>query len=530
MNYGATTTFIVTPDIGYTTTATGCGGALNGTTYTTGPITADCTVNATFAVASATAPATTGGSAFSVMNHASRILAYTTGLNSLGQLGAGLRTSSTAQVRPQAYVDNSTFPVRVRWTSQSPAAVVPLTADTPDFIALVSAMAHTIALRRDGTVWAWGDNTKGQLGNGTTDIADEPVQVLSDSSGTPLTDVIAIAAGRDHSVAVTSDGTVWTWGDNKYGQLGDNSSDTTRRSYPVRVLAGDAPDISPLTEVKAVAASDVHTIALKTDGTVWAWGGNSSGQLGLGNTATRRTAARVLDLNDVQAITARGDPSSPRTIVLRSDGSLWGWGDNRYCQLGDTVAALGSALSTPVRLANLSHLGVSVSDIANGDYHGIARTPDGAAWTWGRNNEGQLGDGTTTTQCMPIQVPGISAVETVGAGAEHTFVTTQEGLVWGWGSNNQGQLGLGDYNSRPKPTQMKGEKGVGFLNLKAEPTTFATGDVNGDEVVNALDVVAVINAVLGIQPLPAADVNKDGNVNALDVVFVINQVLGIPLA
>jgi len=114
----------------------------------------------------------------------------------------------------------------------------------------------------------------------------------------------------------------------------------------------------------------------------------------------------------------------------------------------------------------------------------------------------------------------------VGAGATHTFVTTRDGWVWGWGSNSQGQLGVGDYNSRPTPTQMLGEKGVGFLNLKVEPTALP-GDVNGDGAINALDVVATINAVPGIQPLPAADVNNDGAVNALDVVFVINQVLGL---
>ena len=351
----------------------------------------------------------------------------------------------------------------------------------------------------------------------------------------PLTDVIAIAAGREHSVAVKSDGTVWTWGDNYYGQLGDNRSRTTRRFYPVQVLAGDYPEISPLTGVKAVAASDVHTIALKTDGTVWAWGNNDAGQLGLGNTAERRTAAQVLVLNDVQAITARGASSSvdhaasPRNIAQRSDGSLWGWGDDTDCELGDTATALGSSatsgLSTPVRLANLSHLGVSVSDIAQGDYHGIARNSDGTAWTWGRNNQGQLGDGTTTLRCAPIPVSDVSAVETVGAGATHTFVTTQEGWVWGWGSNEEGQLGVGDYNSRLRPTQMRGENGVGFLNLKVAPTPTLPGDVNGDNRVNALDVVATINAVLGLSSLPAADVNNDGAINALDVVFVINQVL-----
>ena len=118
-------------------------------------------------------------------------------------------------------------------------------------------------------------------------------------------------------------------------------------------------------------------------------------------------------------------------------------------------------------------------------------------------------------------------MQTVGAGVDHSLVTLVDGWVWGWGNNDNGQLGVGDTNPHRTPTQMRGENGVGFLNLKTEPTALTTGDVNGDGVVNALDVVAVINAVLGLASSSTADVNGDGAVNALDVVFVINQVLGL---
>ena len=530
VNHGATVTFTITPATGYTAAATGCGGALNDATYTTGPITADCTVTATFR---STVLINTGGGAFSMMNHALGIVAYAAGLDTSGQLCAGSGTSSPSQVRPQAYVGRSIFPVRVRWSWRrasgfsTAATVAPLAAaETTDFIALASAANHTVALRSDGSVWSCGSNFSCQLGNNQPQytFADEPTPVVVDSTGAPLTGVVAIAAGEDHSVAVKSDGTVWTWGHNGYGQLGDGSVSTATSCYPVQVLTGNYPNIAPLTGVKTVAASDVHTIALKTDGTIWAWGANNRGQLGLGNTAERRTAAPVLGLNDVQAITARGNLSSSRNIAQRSDGSLWGWGDNSYCQLGDPTVALGY-ITTPVRLANLSNLGVNVSDLASGRYHGVARQSDGNAWTWGHNSQGQLGDNTTDPRCAPILIAGVNAVETVGAGAEHTLVTRGDGSVWGWGRNDQGQLGVGDTNPRLTPTQMLGENGVSFLNLK-----MASGDVNGDGLVNALDVVAVINAVLGIQPLPAADVNGDGAVNALDVVFVINRVLEIPLA
>ena len=476
-----------------------------------------------------TPPSTTGGASFSVMNDASGTVAYATGLNTSGQLGAGPITD-TSGARAKAFVGRRIYPVRVYWparrASQAAPMAAPLAADTPDFIALASATAHTLALRGDGSVWAWGDNASGQLGNGTTNAADQPIPVLSDSSGTPLTGVVAIAAGRDHSVAVKTNGTVWTWGHNHDGQLGDNSAETTTRLYPVQVLTGAAPTLTPLSGVKMVAASDVHTVALKADGTVWAWGHNAGGYLGTGDTTSRRTAVQVLVLNDVQAIVARGTETSARTLAQRRDGSLWGWGDNRYCQLGDTVAALGNAILTPVRLVNLSALGMGLSYLAQGDSHGLARKPDGSVWSWGGNAQGQVGDGSKTTQCAPIQVPGVSNVETVGAGVDHSLVTLTDGAVWGWGNNDQGQLGVGDTTSRAAPTQMKGEGGVGVLDLKPDPTILP-GDVNSDGSVNALDVVAVINAVLGIQPLPAADVNGDGAVNALDVVFVINKVLGL---
>jgi len=466
--------------------------------------------------------ATSGGASFSVLNNVSGTIAYATGLNADGQLGAGPLTEPSA-ARPQAFAFRRIYPVRVYWsarrTGRSPTATVPLAAtDTPNFITLASATAHTVALRDDGSVWAWGGNANGQLGNGTTTDSDQPVPVLSDSSGTPLSGVVAIAAGRDHSVAVKNDGTVWTWGNNAHGQLGDNSDATTTRLYPVQVLAGAAP----LTGVRQVAASDVHTVALKTDGTVWAWGGG--GSLGTGDTTPQRTAVQIPGLTAVQAILARGTETSARTLAQRSDG-LWGWGDNGQCQLGDPATVLGNT-TTPVRLTNLSALGVGLNALAQGDFHGLARKADGTVWGWGGNGQGQVGDGTTTTQCTPIQVAGLSNVETIGAGVDHSLVTLRNGTVFGWGNNDQGQLGVGDTTPRTTPTAMKGEDNTGTLDLKPDSTTLP-GDVNGDGVVNALDVVAVINAVLGIQPLPAADVNNDSAVNALDVVFVINQVLGL---
>jgi alpha-tubulin suppressor-like RCC1 family protein len=445
---------------------------------------ADTTCTATFTAV--TGPlGTTGGSSFSVMNHAAGTAAYATGINTLGQLGAG-PTGAATGAQPQS-ADYYYFPTWVWWPYQwsSPtadpadAADVALAASgSPDFASVASGLNHTIALRRDGTVWAWGANPAGQLGDGTTLTRYQPVQVVTGSTRVPLTGVTAIAVGAQHSVAVKKDGTVWAWGSNQYGQLGDNSPPEVKRLYPVQVRSGNYPNLAPLRNIKAVAASDLHTIALTNAGTVWAWGANTRGQLGLGTTQTRRTATLIPGLTQVQTITARGKEAdlsqelgiSARNIVQRRDGALWGWGDNRYCQLGDR-GQLGAWISKPVLLPSLSQLGVGLGNLASGAYHGVAWRPDGTAWTWGNNSQGQLGDNTTTERCSPIRVAGLTGVSTVGAGQDHTLITTGDGAVWGWGNNDRGQLGVGDANPRLIPTRMRGEGGVGFLNLKAAVTT-----------------------------------------------------------
>jgi YD repeat-containing protein len=163
---------------------------------------------------------------------------------------------------------------------------------------------HTVALKNDGTVWAWGYNAQGQLGDGTTTQRTVPVQVMA-SPGVGLTNVKAIAAGYKHTVVVKNDGTVWTWGWNSDGQLGDGT--TTDRKTPVQV--------SGLTNVKAVAAGYYHTVALKNDGTVWSWGYNYYGQLGdgtSGDTASKSAPVQVKDL----VLTSGGGGGTNTTLII----------------------------------------------------------------------------------------------------------------------------------------------------------------------------------------------------------------------
>lgn len=186
---------------------------------------------------------------------------------------------------------------------------------------VVAGNTHTASLKSDGTVWAWGNNSHGQLGDGTTINKSIPVQVLGSGGVGYLTGVTAIAAGYTHTVALKADGTVWAWGYNSVGELGDGT--TTNRSTPVQVLGHGG--VGYLTGVTAIAAGYDHTLALKSDGTLWAWGNNSNGQLGDGTTTNRFTPVQVVGaggagyLTGVTVIAGGGR----HTLALKSDGTLW---------------------------------------------------------------------------------------------------------------------------------------------------------------------------------------------------------------
>jgi len=237
--------------------------------------------------------------------------------------------------------------------------------------------SHNLVVKSDGTVWSWGHNYAGQLGNGRMTARRTPGQVLN------LAGVVAVAAGQGHSLAVKSDGTLWAWGDNTVGQLGDGT--TVLRSTPVQV--------SGLTGVVAVAAGKHQSLAVKSDGTLWTWGS----YVGDG-TAPRSTPGQVSSLTGVVAVEA----GNSHSLALKSDGSLWAWGENSRGQLG--VGTGTGSSNTPVQVSNLT----GVVAVASGFAHGMALKSDGTLWLWGDNTVGQLGDGTTTGRNTPWQLPGLS--------------------------------------------------------------------------------------------------------------------------
>jgi alpha-tubulin suppressor-like RCC1 family protein len=269
-------------------------------------------------------------------------------------------------------------------------------------------------VKRDGTLWAWGDNTSGQLGIGNTTGQTVPVEVGSGYA--------SVAAGFDFAAAVKTDGTLWVWGGNVLGQLG--TGDTVSHATPVQVARlGNG--------VTAVAAGDRHTLAVKADGTLWAWGSNGSGQLGTGGTSLQpqTTPVQVVQVGNGLASVAAG---SFHTVAVKADGTLWTWGTGFAGQLGtgDTVDH-----PTPVQV------GSGFSSAAAGSVHTLAVKADGTLWAWGDNGSGQLGTGDKTQRAVPVQVG--SGFTSVSTAEEHTAALKADGSIWTWGNNLEGQLGLG---------------------------------------------------------------------------------------
>lgn len=288
---------------------------------------------------------------------------------------------------------------------------------------------HSLAIRADGSLRAWGDDSAGALGTGRS------LQTLLPLAVNGISNVTQVACGDFHTVALRSDGTVWAWGRNDHGELGDGTTHGRSTPAPVAGLSG----------VIAIAAGSVHTVALKSDGTVWTWGANYVGQLGDGSDG-RSTPAQVGALANVRAISAGYE----HTVALVADGTVWAWGKNDDGQLGNgTVSPRYSGVATPVQVVGLS----GIAQVAAGGTHTLARTSDGAVWAWGDNSGGNLGNGTTTSSTVPVAVPALGPVAFIAAGS-YSLAIKADGSAWAWGANGYGQLGDGTYVDRLAPVPL----------------------------------------------------------------------------
>jgi alpha-tubulin suppressor-like RCC1 family protein len=284
------------------------------------------------------------------------------------------------------------------------------------------ASDYSVAVKNDGTVWSWGDNYYGQLGNGTVSgTITTPVQISN------LTGITSVSSGHGgHALALKSDGTAWAWGDNGNGQLGNG---TTNASYvPIQV--------SNLTGVTAMAVGVSHNVAIKSDGTIWGWGLNTDGEVGTAGPATQTATPTIVPglTGTIIAISAR----KSHALALKSDGTVWTWNDTTPGQISDGVTVTGSSL--PIQITGLSN----IIAVASGGYHNLALRNDGTVWSWGLNNYGQLGNGTTPLAQIPQQVTGITGTVTAIACSSYSSLALDStGYVWTWGHNSNGELGNG---------------------------------------------------------------------------------------
>lgn len=340
----------------------------------------------------------------------------------------------------------------------------------------------SMVVKSDGSVWAWGANDSGQLGDGKTKDRHKPVRV-------PLDDVTAIASSEMHTIALQSGGAIWAWG-HHWGQIGkphDSSQPTdfgdapgllstlsdivaigTGRHQAIALKADGtvwiianvttADDrvwhptpwhISSLTDISTINIGEYHNLAIKTDGTVWAWGLNSEGQLGIGTVSQGSSRfveepSQVIGLSDVVAVSA----GVTYSLALRDDGSVWTWGANNLGELG---AKTQKDHYVPSQITGLE----SMVAVIAGSEHGLALSKGGSVWYWGYNEIGRPSRFMGEIVTEPMRLEGFDGI-TSAASKRHILACTSDNILLAWGPNERGQLGDGTTTNRHSPIRVAG--------------------------------------------------------------------------
>lgn len=282
----------------------------------------------------------------------------------------------------------------------------------------------------ESSLWATGNDGYGGLGDGLTSSSP---YTLRQTLGGPSWKKISTGSERKHSLSIKSDGTLWAYGRNTYGQLGDGT--TTNKSSPVQIGTSTW---------KEVSCGYHHTIAIKSDGSLWTWGYNTSGQLGSGTTINRSSPAQVGTSNNWNQICAFYSGA----LTINLDGTIWGWGENGAGTLGDNTSI---SKSSPVQVNSSTNN----KTISCGRFHTLLIKTDGTLWTWGSpNGKGALGIGNNDTLSSPVQVGLESNWSKISCGYYSSIATKTNGTLWTWGYNNVGQLGQNDSINRSSPVQV----------------------------------------------------------------------------
>jgi alpha-tubulin suppressor-like RCC1 family protein len=301
---------------------------------------------------------------------------------------------------------------------------------TWSYLNATSQNTNLVGLKNDGTLWVCGYNNSGQLGNGTTISYSSPIQIGS------LTNWKQVTTGINSALAVKLDGTMWAWGQGSFYQIGNGASS----SYSSPVQVGN------LSIWKQVAAANYQQFAIGNDGTLWSWGGyNVFGVLGNNSGSTAAVPTKIGNLTNWKTVNTGGFQAG----ATKTDGTLWMWGNNQYGQLGNNAS--GVSYSSPIQVGTMTNW----KQLAcGGQYHTAAVKTDGTLWTWGFNSTGQLGIGNIISYSSPVQIGSLTTWKQVACGQNHSAAIKTDGTLWAWGYNPNGQIGNGTAVTYSSPIQV----------------------------------------------------------------------------
>ena len=389
--------------------------------------------------------------------------------------------------------------------TNSPVPVAVKTAGTPmegkTIVQISAKVWYALALASDGTVYSWGFNSWGQLGNGTSGTANNasaPVAVKT--AGTPMEGktIVQVAAGATHSLALATDGTIYAWGKNEYGQLGNDSTINSPISVAVKTT-GTPMDGKKIIQIHA---GYEHSLALASDGTVYAWGRNNSGQLGKNDATDAHIPAAVQTLGTPMAgkVIVQLAAGNSQSMALASDGTVYTWGWNQYGQLGNGTTT-NSRIPVAVVTTGTPLAGKTISQIAAGNAHALAMTDDGTVYTWGWNQYGQLGNNSTINSSLPVIVKttgtplaGKMITQIASGGSPNSLVLANDGTMYTWGWGQHGQLGNGTIGTDAKTPLAVSTAPPSALAPSAPKVTFDGIEATNVTIVNSTTITATTPA------------------------------------